>query len=184
MRQRSVIRGANALSLALLCATPICAAAEGELFEEHHAHEHGVATLEVAVDASRLALQFRSPAMNLLGFEHPPRTAQDTAAVARAMKWLRDPATQFQPSADARCSVTRSDVVPPDWEHSAEHAEFAADYEFHCKHPAALQHLEVRLLEQLVPDVKFEVQVASPAGQHSTELTRANTRLPLRSRPK
>ena len=58
-------------SLALLCATPLCAAAEGELFEEHLAHEYGVATLEIAVDASRLALQFSSPAMNLLGFEHP-----------------------------------------------------------------------------------------------------------------
>jgi hypothetical protein len=159
----------------------MCAADEDEWFEDHHAHEHGVATLDVAVHASQLVLQFRSPAMNLLGFEHAPRSTQDNAAVSRALKWLRDPSAQFRPSADARCTVTKSEVVPPQWERSAEHTEFAANYEFSCERPPALQHLDVRLLEQLVPDVKLEVQVASPAGQHSAELTRSNTRLALRT---
>lgn len=160
------------------------AARADELFEEHHAHEHGVATLEVAVEASRLVLQFRSPAMNLLGFEHRPRSAQDDAALARAMKWLRSPATQFLPSEDARCSVTKSEVAPPDWDASSDHSEFSADYEFNCQRPAALEHVEVRLLEQLVPDVTLEVQVASPEGQHGAELTRSNARLALRKRAK
>ena len=158
-----ITRRASALCLSLMCVTAMCAAADDELFEEHHAHEHGVATLEVAVEASQLVLQFRSPAMNLLGFEHSPRSAQDNAAVSRAMKWLRNPAAQFQPSADARCAVTKSAVTSPDWERSTEHSEFAATYEFNCQQPAALRHLEVRLLEQLVPDVKLEVQVASSA---------------------
>ena len=110
---------ASALCLALVFAAPMFAAADDELFEEHHVHEHGVATLEVAIEAARLVLQFRSPAINLLGFEHPPRSAEDHAAVSCAMKWLRSPAAQFLPSADARCSVTKSEVAPPDWEHSA-----------------------------------------------------------------
>jgi hypothetical protein len=178
--QRFNSRGASAVCLTLIFASAMCAATEDELFEEHHAHEHGVATLDVAVDASQLVLQFRSPAMNLLGFEHRPRSAQDNAAVARALGWLRDPAAQFRPSIDAICTVVKSEVTPPDWQHSSEHSEFAANYEFNCRQPAALQHLDVRLLQHLDEHMKIEVQVASPAGQHSTELTRGNTRLALR----
>lgn len=184
MSQRSMGRKASALCLALAGATAICAAADDELFEEHHAHEHGVATLEVALEASRLVLQFRSPGMNLLGFEHRPRSAQDDAAVSRAMGWLRDPAAQFQPSTDAGCRVVNSAITAPDWEHSAEHSEFAAEYEFDCQRPAALKHLDVQLLKHLEADTKIEAQIASPEGQHSAELTRANTRLALRTRPK
>lgn len=177
-------RGTRALFVTLLCATTIGAAVEDELFEEHHAHEHGVATLDVAVDGSRLVLLFRSPAMNLVGFEHRPRSAQDHAAVSQAMDWLRDPAAQFQPSAGASCRVAKSEVTPPDWEDPSGHSEFAADYEFDCQRQAALQHLDVRLLQHLDTATKVEVQVAAPDGQHSTELTRANTRLVLRKRAK
>lgn len=184
MSRRFKSRKASALSLTLVFATATGAGAEDELFEEHHAHEHGIATLEVAVDASQLVLQFRSPAMNLLGFEHQPRSVRDNAAVSRAVEWLRNPAAQFQPSSDAGCRIVKSEVTPPDWEHSTDHSEFAASYEFHCQRPAALQHLDVRLLQHLDADMKIEVQVASPDGQHSTELTRSNTRLALRTRPK
>jgi hypothetical protein len=181
---RSRSRGAGVLCLTLVCATAMPAAAEEDAFEEHHAHEHGVASLEVAVEASRLVLQFRSPAMNLLGFEHQPRSAQDNAAVARALGLLRDPVAQFQPSIDAGCRVVKSEVTPPDWRHSSEHSEFFASYEFTCLRPAALQDLDVRLLQHLDADMKIEAQVASPTGQHSAELTRASARLALRTRPR
>lgn len=174
-------RGTSALFVTLVCAISTCAAAEEELFEEHLAHEHGVATLNVAVDASRLMLQFRSPAMNLVGFEHRPRSAEDHAAVSRAMAWLRDPLAQFQPSADASCRVAKSAVTPPDWEDPSGHSEFAADYQLECQRQTAIQHLDVRLLQHLDPQTKIEAQVAAPEGQHSTELTRSNTRLNLRT---
>lgn len=173
-------RGKRALFVTLLCGSASCAAAEDHLFEEHHAHEHGVATLDVAVEAARLVLQFRSPALNLVGFEHRPRSAQDHAALSRAMEWLRNPAAQFQPSADASCRVAKSEVTPPDWDDPSGHSEFAADYEFNCQRQAALQHLDVRLLQHLDTDTRIQVRIAAPDGQHSTELTRTNTRLGLR----
>jgi hypothetical protein len=189
MGKRCLRHGAKALCLTFVYATVVYAtampaAAEGDVFEEHHAHEHGVATLEVAIESAQLAIQFRSPAMNLLGFEHRPRSVQDQAALSRALGWLRDPAGQFQPSNDAGCRVVKSEVTPPDWEHSAEHSEFAANYEFDCDRPAALRQLEVRLLQHLDSGVKIEVQVASPEGQRRVELTRSNPRLSLRSRSK
>jgi hypothetical protein len=184
MRKRCLRHRAKALCLTFVFATAMPAASD-DLFEEHHAHEHGVATLEVAIEATRLAIQFRSPAMNLLGFEHRPRSAQEQATLSRALGWLRDPSTQFQPSNDAGCHVVKSEVTPPDWERSTtEHSEFAANYEFDCDRPAALRQLDVRLLQHLDADVKIEVQVASPEGQRSVELTRSKARLSLRSRSK
>ena len=184
MRQRLMSRRAGSLWLALVFASPMCAASEDELFEEHHAHEHGVAALEVAVDGPRLALQFRSPAMNLLGFEHAPRSAQDNAAVSRALGWLRDPAALFQPSTEAGCRVVESEVLPPDWKQSSEHSEFAASYEFACERPAALQHIDVRLLQHLSAGMKIEAQVVTPAGQHSADLSRSSARLSVQAHPK
>ena len=181
MNQRPMNRRASALFVTLVCATMTVAAAEDELFEEHHAHEHGVASLDVAVEGSRLVLQFRSPAMNLVGFEHRPRSAKDNDAVTRAMERLRQPAAQFVPSADAGCRVSKSDVAHPDWEDPTGHSEFAADYEFECQRQAALQHLDVQLLRLLDADMKIEVQVAAPDGQHRAELTRSNTRVALRT---
>ena len=42
-------------------------------FESHHAHEHGVATLGVAIEQRQLDIILESPAINVLGFEHSPR---------------------------------------------------------------------------------------------------------------
>lgn len=166
--------------IAQLCTVSASLATEDPLFEEHHAHEHGVATLDVAVDGSQLLLQFRSPAMNLLGFERAPRTAQDEAAVAKAVQMLRDPATQFAPSSEARCQVKKTEVATPDWSESHEHFEFAAEYTFHCERPELLQQLHIRLLEALEEDVKVEVQVASAQGQRAAVLRRSSARLSLR----
>jgi hypothetical protein len=182
VNSRSIRHGINVLCLSLACATLTRASAGDELLEEHHAHEHGVATLDVAVEAAQLVLQFRSPAINLLGFEHRPRSAQDETALSRATAWLRDPTAQFKPPAEAACHIVKSEVTTPDWEHSGDHAEFAASYEFDCRQPAALRHLDVQLLRHLEAGTRIEVQVATTAGQDSAELTHSKIRLPLRTR--
>lgn len=169
----------RASCLALLCATSMGAAADDDSFEEHHAHEHGVATLDVAIDGPQLSLQFRTPAMNLLGFEHVPRTSKDQAAVTKAAQLLREPATQFAPSPAARCQVTQVNVTSPDWTRSAEHSEFEAAYEFRCGQPSALRRLEVRLFTALDHDVKLKAQVASAQAQRAVELTRSQPTLDL-----
>ncbi|HTU62724.1 MAG TPA: DUF2796 domain-containing protein [Polyangiales bacterium] len=168
----------RALCIALLCATT-CAAADDDLFEEHHAHEHGTATLDVALDGTRLQLHFRTPAINLLGFEHAPRSPKEQDTAARSTRLLRDGAAQFQPSAAARCQIVTTRVTEPDWSASEEHADFEAEYEFRCERPAALKQLEVRLLSQLDEHLKVRAQVASGSGQHGAELTHANPTLPL-----
>ncbi|MGB0128732.1 MAG: DUF2796 domain-containing protein [Rhodocyclaceae bacterium] len=48
-------------------AAPVLAVAQ-------HAHEHGVAKLDVASDGGALAINVESPLDNRVGFEHAPRT--------------------------------------------------------------------------------------------------------------
>ena len=51
-----------------LCLTPLLAHAGGK------AHVHGVATLDIAVEARKITVQLESPLDNLLGYERTPRT--------------------------------------------------------------------------------------------------------------
>src|SRR5258706_3942509 len=70
-----------------------------------HAHAHGVARLDIAVEGSSLTVQLQSPLDNLLGFERAPRTdaerRQADAVVARlgaaAAMFSIDPAAQCKP---------------------------------------------------------------------------------------
>lgn len=52
------------------------------------AHTHGEARLQVAVESQRIDLLFRSPAANLLGFEHEPRNEAQKAQRDELVAWL------------------------------------------------------------------------------------------------
>lgn len=84
--------------------------------EDHHheheeaaslgAHEHGAARLNAALDGKRLELEFISPAMNLVGFEHAPATPADEAKIAEARSQLEQPAALFGLPTAAGCSIS------------------------------------------------------------------------------
>lgn len=84
----------------------------------HGVHEHGAATLSIAVDGDRLTLRFESPLDNLVGFEAAPRNDRQRAAVRRMAERFHRPATLFEPTAAAGCTAASvklgSDVIPAD----------------------------------------------------------------------
>jgi len=65
-----------------------------EPMRQHHAHVHGEASGNLALDASVLRLELDIPADNLVGFEHAPLTADqqtlldDTVASLEQLAWL------------------------------------------------------------------------------------------------
>lgn len=69
------------------------------------AHVHGVASLQIAVDATTLTLDFSGPLDNLLGFEHVPRNAQQQTAVKNMAANLNKADQFFVPTADAQCML-------------------------------------------------------------------------------
>jgi len=105
-------------------------------FRQHKAHEHGKAHLNVALDGNNLYLELISPAANIVGFEHLPRTPEQKTAVKQAIKILKAGDILFALPGGvegrlAKTSVntefTSSVARESDEAHSNEHAEENAD---------------------------------------------------------
>lgn len=186
-----------ALPFALL---PLVAAQANQHEHEHHdhehgslgAHEHGVASLNAALDGSVLELQLDSPAMNLVGFEHAAKSDADKAKVAAARAELEQPLVLFALAA-GQCKLSESKLESPLFgdeqhthehadhdahEHANEHSDINASYRFDCAQANALQQLDLSELFKRFPATKkIQVQLIGPSGQQGAELTEAQPRL-------
>ena len=159
--------------------------------EEHaslDAHEHGVASLNVALDGQTLEIQLQSPAMNLVGFEHEAKSGADKAKVAAARQHLEQPQALFALPIEAKCALQDSELDSPlfgghaheEHEHADEHghSDIDASYRFACANAEALQTLELGSFFGTFPGTeKLEVQLIGPSGQQGAELTPSNSRL-------
>ncbi|MCL6416300.1 DUF2796 domain-containing protein [Aestuariirhabdus sp. Z084] len=90
------------------------------------AHEHGHADLKIALEGKELEVQLVSPAYNLLGFEHDPKTDQQRQQVAQLIQQLRKPETLIQLPEDAQCSL--KDLKLEGLENSPSHAKSNQDH--------------------------------------------------------
>jgi len=113
-----------ALLFCLGSAPPFTLAAERDL----DAHEHGAATLDIALDGARLYLDLGGPADNVLGFEHAPSNDAQRALVAEADRVLGTDGI-FVANAEAGCTLEEAMVdialpeTPEDGEHDADHED-------------------------------------------------------------
>jgi Protein of unknown function (DUF2796) len=165
-----------------------------------HAHVHGVASLQVAVDGERLALTFSSPLDNLVGFERAPRNAQEKAAFQDMMARLQRPEALFIPSPAARCvrasaridsplgAAQAAGASKPELTASAkqnaekkgevgEHAGLTAEIVFTCERPQDLDALNVAVFDAFPKLKRIDAQVAAKAKQTAAKLTPHNRQL-------
>jgi len=112
----------------------------------HDAHEHGVAHLNAAVEGTDLHLEFTSPAANIVGFEHEPRTPAQKEGVRNAIEKLKDGSKLFIPSPEAQCRLSKYSVKT-DIEHDADHDE-DADHEKEYRHEKDAHHEKERENEE------------------------------------
>ncbi|NHN75737.1 DUF2796 domain-containing protein [Azotobacter chroococcum] len=140
------------------------------------AHEHGSARLNLALDGDVLEIEFASPAMNLLGFEHAPRSDADRAMLAAARARLEQPLGLFGVPAAAGCQVREHSLhgalFEPAEAGTSEHSEIEARYRLQCSTPDALQGLNLAALFGTFPATqKLQVQLIGPRGQQGLELS-------------
>ncbi|UCJ18364.1 DUF2796 domain-containing protein [Pseudomonas sp. MM211] len=161
-------------------------------------HEHGVATLNVALEGNTLEIELESPAMNIVGFEHAATSEADKKTVAAARALLEKPLALFSLPAAAGCSLTEHELQSPLFgnaeadhdhdhdhdehadgdEHHHEHSDIDADYSFTCKQPGALKTLDLSAFYKQFPATqKINVQLIGPSGQQGVESTPANAQL-------
>ncbi len=99
-------------TLFLLLAT-LAPVAQAEEFEQHAAHEHGKVTVNVAVDGATLTAELDAPAINVVGFEHAPRDAAESARIEAVNRWLAAGAGIVGVPPAAGCRLARVEYSAP-----------------------------------------------------------------------
>jgi hypothetical protein len=157
----------------LVFSTPVLA-------HEHHAHVHGVAKLEVAVEGAEINLHLESPLEGVLGFEHAPGNDKERAVVAEMRKKMAQGAALFSPTSAAQCSFVSVKLEAPSLDarpaaghnqQKEEHGDLDADFRFTCAQPAKLTGMEVRLFEAFPKLRRIDAQVVSGKGQKAVRLS-------------
>jgi hypothetical protein len=172
-------RSLHALTLCLLTAAPLAAWSQG------HAHVHGLAKMDIAVEAKTITVNLNTPLDNLVGFERAPRTDGERKRVDEAVTRLRagDQMFKFDPAAGCKMTgVELSSAVlklgPATAAPKDGHAELEGNWQFSCSDATLARHVDVGLFT-FNPLKRVEVQLALPKTQLKRELKRPNQRLVL-----
>lgn len=139
-------------------------------FTSHAAHTHGVVTANVAVDGDLLSVEIDAPAINVVGFEHAPRSDTERRASEAAVAWLRAGRGLVGVPRAAACRATGIEVHTPQ-DDAAEHAEYRARYDFRCANPQELRWLELWLLDRLRGIARAQVNVVTRDTQTALTLS-------------
>ena len=166
----------------LRCATVVALLAAASSWAAR-GHEHGVAQVDVALDGSKLSIQFESPLENLVGFERAPRNEAERRAVEQALARLADPAL-WQPDAAAQCKAGTPRVRAPSFQkgspgQAGEHADVEAAVEFDCARVQELRAVQVLLFKSFPRLKRAEVQLATARGQAKATLRAATATITL-----
>ena len=179
------------LAVVLLAAT---AAAQER--RELGPHEHGHATLDVAVEGKRMTMMLNAPGADIVGFEHAAESDADRAALDAGMAALQDPLALFKLPSGAGCSLDDADVRQvfeahehEEAGHEEEHAEehggeathsaFEAEYALTCADPSAIESIDFAFFDRFPNAEEVGVNLVSERGQSSYEVARDEPRLAL-----
>jgi Protein of unknown function (DUF2796) len=169
-----------AAALWVVLTVPLASLAQG------HAHVHGVATLDIAVEPRRIVVLFETPLDNLVGFERAARTDAERRRAAEAVARLKAGDAMFRFDPAAQCKLAKVDLssaalelgTPDAAPAKGEHADVDASYEFACADAGKAGYVDVGLFnfKQLE---RVQVQLALPGGQFKRELKRPAQRIVL-----
>jgi len=166
------------LSVSMLAGLGNLHAAETD-HEQHEAHVHGEAQLLIALEANALQIEFLSPAMNIVGFEHQPQNKTQSDAVEQAIETLKQPGLLFSLPPSAECDPASIEVessLTHHHEHEKEskeegHSDFTGKYYFQCHDISRLGNIDIEIFKRFPGTKVIEVQSISTSGQRRIELT-------------
>lgn len=156
-------------------------------YRQHGAHEHGSATMRVAVDGNTLIVEFETPAANLIGFEHHPKSNEERTKVSDTAALLKQPAALLTLPTSADCRLSRISVESvllysdesSSHVNTDDHADFDIGYEFQCSVPARLDALSVKAFEHFPNLQNINAQWLTPNSQSTKRLTSDDSNIPL-----
>jgi len=173
------------------------------------AHEHGVGSLNIALEGATLMMELEAPGADIVGFEHAAESEADKAAMQAAMDQLGAPTDLFVLPAAAGCTVAEAEVevlgagahgmeeahghgdehgheeAQAEAEHGhahddgESHSEFHATYRMDCAEPGMIDRIEFAYFDAFPNAQELEVQLVTDAGATGAEVTREAPRLDL-----
>ena len=160
----------------------VVVAAQAQVVRQLGPHVHGVTTVDIALDGDVLDVAVSAPAINMLGFERPPQTAQERDHLARVLSAWRQPAGWLQPADAAACALTTATVQPhgldADQPHTG-HADIDAHYRYRCSASGHLDHLDLHLTDRYPATHRVVVNLVLPDRQAQLSLEGDQFRVPL-----
>ncbi|OQX03122.1 MAG: hypothetical protein BWK73_40550 [Thiothrix lacustris] len=149
--------------------------------EEHGAHEHGAATLAIAVGEEGLEIMLESPAANIVGFEHAATTDADKQKLADAVKKLEAGAELFSMNTEAGCTLKSAEVISGLLGNATDaageaHNDMDVTWSFACTQPAELKEVAVKLFAAF-PDgfQHIKAEWVTDKGASAVELDKDDT---------
>ncbi|MDO6467726.1 DUF2796 domain-containing protein [Neptunomonas phycophila] len=100
------------------------------------AHEHGKVALTLAIEAGNVEVSWRSPAVNLVGFEHQPKTPEEKQKVEQTLLNLKQGYEQIVLPESALCLLKEADIDTTLAAHTEghDHDDHDHDHEEHDDH--------------------------------------------------
>ena len=146
-------------------------------------HVHGQGQVSMAIDQNLLSMTLESPGADIIGFEHEARTAEEKAAVTKALKQLSDPMFVIQLPGSASCKVIQasSEVASENGgeghadheDHESEaHGSFIAEYQLACANIAVIDFITFVYFGHFRNAQSLVVVLIDKNGQRRHEINR------------
>jgi hypothetical protein len=175
------VKLALSLSVGLALASALLPA-NAQTARQQGAHVHGTTTVDVGLDGTVLQVALDAPAINMLGFEHPPHDAQESKQVSDVLAAMRNPAAWLIPAGAAGCVLIHSSVQAPGLDPAAGtqgHVDIDARYDYRCTQPDRLDHIDIHLADRYPATHRLVVNIVLPQKQDQRELGQGEYRVML-----
>jgi hypothetical protein len=136
------------------------------------AHEHGVAQLNLAAEGNSVTIQFESPADEIYGFEHAPKSPAEKEKQQAALELLKSKASEiigFDATLGCSFKETTANVVMD----GPKHSEVRATFKVECSKPLKGATVNVGFAKYF-PSIKtIKMQILSDGKQDGKVLKKS-----------
>jgi|GEM_PF-6097068 len=118
--------------------------------------ERGSAAFTMVIDRNSVVIDFDSPAINIVGFEHLPKSVEDNTKVDKAVRIFKNSRNVVRFSKAAKCQQihttisssllgsSQTEIIPSSGSSSG-HETFKVGYQIECRKPANIHKAEFQI---------------------------------------
>lgn len=157
---------------------------------QHGVHVHGEAKLNILIDTTTISFELESPAKNVLGFEHEPKTEEERMKAEEAARLFKSYSGVLSLSG-VKCEQAYADIELPfnneeghahhgkdhhdgKHENADEHSEYHLSYSLKCEDTSKLDIIDVNLFSHFPGFEQVEAKWISETNSGVMVLTPTN----------